>query len=59
VLDEVHWRDLLEVLHDRHGVRSTIVTSRLPIEHWHTAIGDATLGDAIWTAWSTTRISSI
>lgn len=46
-LDDVHRRDLLEVLDDRHGVRSTIVTSQLPIEHWHAAIGDATLADAI------------
>jgi DNA replication protein DnaC len=47
VLDDVHRRDLLEVLDDRHAVRSTIVTSQLPIEHWHAAIGDATLADAI------------
>jgi DNA replication protein DnaC len=47
VLDDAHRRDLLEVLDDRHGVRSTIVTSQLPIEHWHAAIGDATLADAI------------
>jgi len=47
VLDDAHRRDLLEVLDDRHGARSTIVTSQLPIEHWHAAIGDATLADAI------------
>ena len=47
VLDDVHRRDLLEVLDDRHGVRSTIVTSQIPLEHWHAAIGDATLADAI------------
>ncbi|HTH08455.1 MAG TPA: IS21-like element helper ATPase IstB [Acidovorax sp.] len=46
-LDDAHRRDLLEVLDDRHGVRSTLVTSQLPIEHWHAAIGDATLADAI------------
>lgn len=46
-LDDAHRRDLLEVLDDRHGSRSTIVTSQLPIEHWHAAIGDATLADAI------------
>ncbi len=38
---------LLEVLDDRHGNRSTIVTSQLPIEHWHAAIGGATIADAI------------
>ncbi|WP_374703587.1 ATP-binding protein [Janthinobacterium sp. ROICE36] len=40
VLDDAHRRDLLELLDDRHGSRSTIVTSQLPIEHWHAAIGD-------------------
>ena len=39
--------DLLEVLEDRHGVRSTIVTSQLPVEKWHDVIGDPTLADAI------------
>ena len=38
---------LLEVLDDRHGHSSTIVTSQLPIEHWHSAIGGATIADAI------------
>ena len=40
-------RDLLEVLEDRHGRRSTIATSQLPLEEWHDVIGDATLADAI------------
>ena len=40
-------RDLLEILEDRHGRTSTIVTSQLPVEHWHEAIGDPTLADAI------------
>lgn len=40
-------RDLLEVLEDRHGRRSTIATSQLPTEEWHGVIGDATLADAI------------
>ena len=39
--------NLLEVLEDRHGRRSTIATSQLPIEEWHGVIGDATLADAI------------
>ena len=47
MLDDAHRRDQLEVLGDRHGSSSTIVTSQLPIEHWHAAIGDATLADAI------------
>lgn len=40
-------RDLLEVLEDRHGIRSTLVTSQLPMDQWHGVIGDATLADAI------------
>lgn len=40
-------RDLLEILEDRHGTRSTLATSQLPIEKWHDIIGDPTLADAI------------
>jgi len=40
-------RDLLEVLKDRHGTASTIVTTQLPIEHWHENIRDPTIADAI------------
>jgi DNA replication protein DnaC len=40
-------RDLLEVLEDRHGLKSTIATSQLPLEEWHGVIGDPTLADAI------------
>ena len=40
-------RDLLEILEDRHGLRSTIVAGQLPVEHWHEAIGHPTLADAI------------
>ena len=39
------WHDLLEILDDRHGRKSTIVTSQLRGEHWHKGIGDATLAD--------------
>ena len=42
-----HRRDLLEILEDRHGTRSTLVTSQFPIEKWHDVIGDPTLADAI------------
>ena len=40
-------RDLLELIEERAGRRATLVTSQLPIEHWHEMIGDATFGDAI------------
>ena len=40
-------RDLLEILEDRHGARSTLATSQLPPEKWHDSIGGPTLADAI------------
>jgi len=39
--------DLLEVVEDRVGRRSTIVTSQLPVSHWHEALGEPTIADAI------------
>ncbi len=39
--------DLMEIIDDRAGTRATIVTSQLPVEHWHAWIGDATIADAI------------
>jgi DNA replication protein DnaC len=40
-------RDLLEVIEDRTGRRATLVTSQLPVDHWHDLVGDPTFGDAI------------
>src|SRR5712692_11783258 len=40
-------RDLLEILEDRYGTRSTIITSQLPPAQWHDYLGEATLADAI------------
>ena len=40
-------RDLLEILEDRYGARSTIITSQLPPAQWHDYLADATLADAI------------
>jgi DNA replication protein DnaC len=40
-------RDLLEVLEDRYGKSSTIITSQLPTKTWHEALGDPTIADAI------------
>jgi DNA replication protein DnaC len=44
-LDQQH--DLLEVLEDRHGLRSTLITSQLATDHWHELITNATVADAI------------
>jgi DNA replication protein DnaC len=46
-LNDRQRRDLLEILDDRYASRATVVTSQLPIEHWHEALGDPTLADAI------------
>jgi len=46
-LDLGQRNDLLELMEDRHGSRSTVITSQLPVKDWHAAIGDATLADAI------------
>ena len=46
-LSDENRRDLLELLEDRYDTRATIVTSQFPVEHWHDAIGDPTLADAI------------
>lgn len=47
VLADSERRDLLEVIDDRYGVASTIITSQLPVEHWHEVIGDPTIADAL------------
>lgn len=38
---------LLELLEDRHGKRSTIITSQLPVQSWYDVIGEPTIADAI------------
>lgn len=40
-------RDLLEVIEDRCGITSTIISSQLPLERWHDIIGDPTIADAV------------
>jgi DNA replication protein DnaC len=39
--------DLLEILEDLHGLRTTLATSQLPVEHWHEIVGNPTIADAI------------
>ena len=46
-LDAPTRSDLLEIIDDRAAQRATIITSQLPVEHWHAWIGDPTLADAI------------
>uniref|UniRef100_B0T9X8 IstB domain protein ATP-binding protein n=1 Tax=Caulobacter sp. (strain K31) TaxID=366602 RepID=B0T9X8_CAUSK len=47
VLGQSQRIDLLEILEDRNGRGSTIVTSQIPADQWHEVIGDPTLADAI------------
>ena len=46
-LDNQARADLLEIIDDRAASKATIITSQLPIEHWHAWVGDATIADAI------------
>lgn len=46
-LDEVARRDLLELFDARYGLGSTVLTSQLPVKHWHEYIGEPTVADAI------------
>ena len=40
-------RDLMEIVEDRYGAGSTLITSQLPVESWHEVVGDPTFADAI------------
>jgi len=46
-LTDAERRDLFEVVDERHGHGSTLITSQLPIENWHDIIGDPTIADGI------------
>ena len=46
-LDAGGRHDLYEILKERYGRRSTILTSQVPIDKWHDVIGDPTDADAI------------
>jgi DNA replication protein DnaC len=37
----------MEIIEDRHGKRSTIITSQLPVKEWYDVIGEKTVSDAI------------
>jgi DNA replication protein DnaC len=46
-LDAAARHDLLEILEERYGHRSTIITSQIPVDKWHDVIADPTYADAI------------
>lgn len=46
-LDQQSRTFLMEIIEDRHGKRSTIFTSQVPVINWHEVIGEKTIADAI------------
>ncbi len=46
-LTATHRMDLLEIIEDRHGRRSTIICSQLPVSNWYQLIEDSTIADAL------------
>ena len=46
-LDHINRHYLMEIIEDRHGKRSIIIASQLPVEAWHQVIGEQTIADAI------------
>jgi DNA replication protein DnaC len=46
-MKDVERRDFLEICDDRYQNRSMILTSQMPITHWHEQIGDPTIADSI------------
>jgi len=46
-LEQQHCLDLMEIIEDRHGRRSTIISSQLPVASWYEVFGEETIADAI------------
>ncbi|RLB75413.1 MAG: AAA family ATPase [Deltaproteobacteria bacterium] len=46
-LNKEQQRDFLEIIEDRDEIHSTVITSQVPVSHWHEVIDDPTLADAI------------
>lgn len=46
-LDQQSRTILMEIIEDRHGKRSTLITSQVPVNKWHEVIGEQTIADAI------------
>lgn len=46
-LSSTEARDLLEILEDRYGCASTLITTQLPTKQWHQVLGEPTIADAI------------
>lgn len=46
-LDNNKRQALMEMMEDRHGNKSTIIASQIPVMQWHQIIGEQTIADAI------------
>jgi DNA replication protein DnaC len=46
-LDKQQQLDLMDIMEDRHGRASTIVTSQLPVSNWYDVFGEGTIADAV------------
>jgi DNA replication protein DnaC len=46
-MDEQQRLDMMEIIEDRHGLKSTLIASQLPVSTWYEIIGEPTLSDAI------------
>ncbi|HQK35897.1 MAG TPA: IS21-like element helper ATPase IstB [Spirochaetales bacterium] len=47
VLDDLDRLILLEIMEDRYGLKSTIISSQLPVKVWYDIIGESTIADAV------------
>jgi DNA replication protein DnaC len=47
MLDNTARMMLLEIIEDRHGRKSTIIASQLPVAKWYDVIGESTIADAV------------
>jgi DNA replication protein DnaC len=47
ILDDIDRLILLEIMEDRYGLKSTIISSQLPVKVWYDIIGESTIADAI------------
>jgi DNA replication protein DnaC len=46
-LSQQDQRDLLEIIEDRHKLKSTLITSQLAVKHWYDYLGEPTIADAL------------
>lgn len=46
-LEDLQRLDLMEIIEDRHGLKSTLIASQLPVAAWYEVIGEPTISDAI------------